>query len=311
MGSDIHVIVVSEVDNTVALLDHAVERVADLEAKWSRFRPDSEVCRLNASGGAPVTVSSDTVVLLEHARSAWSLSGGMFDPTLLDALRAAGYDRSFDDIDPDAAAQPTPTLRFDRPDVSDIDIESTSAGATVTFPATLGFDPGGIGKGLAADLLLVELQQLGAAGVCVNMGGDLRVAGPDPKGATWTIGIDHPSCSAPITLVGLSGGAVATSTVLKRSWTVGGQRRHHLLDPHTLGPSTSDVALASVIAGSAWQAEVLAKAALLRGVDRAFDLLDAGMAALVVDHAGNVSVSDGFERFTGGAAVATPIVFDR
>jgi len=112
-------------------------------------------------------------------------------------------------------------------------------------------------------------------------------------------------------LVGLTGGAVATSTVLKRAWTNGGKRRHHLLDPHTLEPSDSDVALATVIAGTAWEAEVLAKAALLRGVQRAFDLLERDMAALVVDHEGNVFVSDTFTAFTGGVAVSSPVSFDR
>ena len=151
----------------------------------------------------------------------------------------------------------------------------------------------------------------GAAGVCVNMGGDLRVAGVDPSGGAWTIGVDHPRCAAPITLVGLTGGAVATSTVLKRAWSSGGKQRHHLLDPHTLEPSDSDVALATVIAGTAWEAEVLAKAALLRGVHRAFDLLESDMASLVVDHEGNVFESEGFSAFTGGVAIATPLTFDR
>ena len=96
MGSDIHVIVVADPSSGGAglsadqLLAWAESRIAGLEQSWSRFRPDSEVSRLNASaGGDGVLVSSDTALLIEHARLAWSMSGGMFDPTLLDALRAA------------------------------------------------------------------------------------------------------------------------------------------------------------------------------------------------------------------------------
>ena len=318
MGSDIHVIVVADQSagatglSAEQLLGWAEARIAGLEQRWSRFRPDSEVSRLNASAGSDgVLVSSDTALLIEHARLAWSMSGGMFDPTLLDALRAAGYDRSFDDIEPDQPSGPVPVLRYDRPDCNDILIEPADEGALVTFPEGLGFDPGGIGKGLTADLVTHDLLSMGAAGVCVNMGGDLRVAGVDPSGGAWTIGVDHPRCAEPITLVGLTGGAVATSTVLKRAWTNGGKRRHHLLDPHTLEPSDSDVALATVIAGTAWEAEVLAKAALLRGVQRAFDLLERDMAGLVVDHEGNVFVSDTFTAFTGGGAVGSPVSFDR
>jgi thiamine biosynthesis lipoprotein len=317
MGSDIHVIVVSDpsADGGVSLdqlLDWAAARITGLEQRWSRFLPDSEVSRLNtAAGGDPLVVSNDTVLLIEHAKLAWSMSGGLFDPTLLDALRAAGYDRTFDDIDPSQPEQPVPVLRFDRPDCNDIAIEPDDGGGLIAFPEGLGFDPGGIGKGLSADLVVHDLLSMGAAGVCVNMGGDLRVAGVDPAGGAWTIGIDHPNCSIPMVLVGLTGGAVATSTVLKRSWSIGGRARHHLLDPHTLEPSDSDVAVSAVIAGTAWEAEVLAKAALLRGVHRAFDLLEHGMAGLVVDHAGVVSVSDEFDAFTGGIEVSSPVQFDR
>ena len=264
---------------------------------------------MNAAGGESTSVSTDTGMLLEHARAAWSLSGGMFDPTLLDAIKAAGYDRSFDEIGTTGA--PLPVLRFDRPDVHDIEIDWRDDSVVVTMPATLGFDPGGIGKGLSADIIVDELVAAGADGVCVNMGGDLRVAGVDAEGGTWTIGVDHPRCDQPVVLVGLAAGAVATSTVLKRAWTIDGERRHHLLDPHTLAPSTSDVALATVIAPTAWQAEVLAKAALLRGSERAFDLLEARMAALVVDHDGVVLVSDRMADFTGGHPVASQLMFDR
>jgi FAD:protein FMN transferase len=99
--------------------------------------------------------------------------------------------------------------------------------------------------------------------------------------------------------------------VLKRSWQVGGHTRHHLIDPATGAPSTSDVALATVIGGDAWTSEVLAKAVLLRGVDRAFDLLDGAQAGLVVGHDGVVHVSTSFVNFSGGVVPESPIPFDQ
>jgi thiamine biosynthesis lipoprotein len=314
MGSDIHLVVVEgRPDCFVA----ARARIEELEARWSRFRPESEISRLNTSAGDWLDVSDDTVLLLQHAAQAWRLTGGSFDPTMLDALRGAGYDRSFDDLpvdramrdddESDASARLLPSfLPFDRPSCLDIEID----GHRVRFPVGMGFDPGGIGKGLAADLVAIDVLSSGAAGVCVNMGGDLRVAGTGPDGAGWTLAIDHPWASTPIALVGLTGGAVATSTVLRRVWTVDGERRHHLLDPSTGQPSTTDLALAAVVAGTAWQAEVLAKAALLRGRGRAFDLLEASMASLTVDHDGVVECSGTFAAFTGGAQPPSPVVFD-
>jgi len=305
MGSDIHLIVVG---GTADMLAAARTRIDVLEQRWSRFRPDSEICLLNAAAGEPVVVTADTVLLVQRAVDAWRLTGGGFDPTLLDALIAAGYDRSFDQL-PDGSAvgaPPVPRLSVTRPGVTDILVD----GDVVTLPAGMGFDPGGIGKGLSADIVATEVIQAGAAGVCVNMGGDLRVLGESPTGTGWTLAIEHPRCTEPIALVGLWDGAVATSSVLRKVWTVNGRRRHHLIDPQTEQPSESDLALATVIAGQAWTAEVLAKAVLLRGRARAFDLLDADNAALAVDHTGRVTASETLAAYLGGATLAERVQFD-
>jgi thiamine biosynthesis lipoprotein len=142
----------------------------------------------------------------------------------------------------------------------------------------------------------------GADGVCINLGGDLRVLGTAPEGS-WVIAVEHPSFTEPIAHIGLEYGAVATSTTLKRRWRADDGERHHLIDPHTGVPSTTDLTLATVIAGEAWIAEVLAKAVLLRGSERAFDLVnEQHTAALVVHGDGEIVMSEGFAAFTGAAA---------
>lgn len=309
MGSDAHVIVVG--DDASALLDQAQRMIEELERRWSRFLPDSEVSLLNAAAGQPVSVTADTVLLVQRAIDAWRLTGGAYDPTLLDALRAAGYDRTFDDLDPTPervctsarmpreSAQTQVSLHMLRAGPTDIVIDADS----VQLPAGCGFDAGGIGKGLAADLVAQRLIDDGAAGVCINLGGDLRVRGESPTGNGWTLAIEHPSCTEPIALVGLTDGAIATSSVLRRVWHVGGERRHHLIDPASGQPAESDLAFASVIAGEAWLAEVMAKAVLLRGAAGAFDLLDVGTAAIAVGHDGRVHATSNFTAFTGGVPV--------
>ena len=112
-------------------------------------------------------------------------------------------------------------------------------------------------------------------------------------------------------MVGLWDGAVATSSVLRRVWTVGGRSRHHLIDPSTGRPSTPDLELVSVIAGEAWMAEVLAKAVLLRGSVRAFDLLDESTVAITVDHDGCITASAGFAGFLGGVPLPATIGKDQ
>jgi thiamine biosynthesis lipoprotein len=221
------------------------------------------------------------------------MSGGAFDPTVLGAVMRAGYDRSFDTL-PAETTNGTSVLLIG---CTDIEID----GAAVRLPAGTGFDPGGIGKGLAADLVVSELIAAGADGACVNLGGDLRVSGRSPNGDGWTCAIEHEWSADPLVLVGVADGGIATSTTLRRSWRVDGEERHHLIDPVTGQPSTSDLTAATVIAGEAWQAEVLAKAVLLRGSQHPFDLIEgSGAVALIVDDRGRVRVSEGFDAFHRG-----------
>lgn len=290
MGSDVHLIVVG---GRQGLIDDAQRRIVDLEQRWSRFIDSSEVCELNRRAGGEVIVSSETALLVVRAIEAWRLTGGGFDPTLLGAVVRAGYDVSFEQIDTDRSRQSSDLLTG----CTDIEVH----GLSVRLPAGTGFDPGGIGKGLAADLVIRDLVAGGAEGACVNLGGDLRVSGPNPDGDAWTIALEHPQVSDPVAMIGLHAGAIATSTTLKRRWDVDGVTRHHLIDPATGEPSETDLDLCTVIAGEAWIAEVLAKAVLLRGSQRAFDIVDDTAHALTVDHDGVVRMSPGFQDFTGAS----------
>jgi thiamine biosynthesis lipoprotein len=316
MGTDVGVIVVgSDADPSERLAnrlaDQALTRIAELESLWSRFRPDSEVSRLNAAAGTAVQVSTDTVHLVRRAVGAWRLSAGFVDGTELAAIIEAGYDRSFEELPADRTQPADDGARRHMTFAGPGDI--TIDGHDVTIPAGVGFDPGGIGKGLAADLVSAELITGGAAGVCINMGGDLRVRGLAPRGRHGgTIALEHPEHRTPLAMVGITDGGVASSTTLRRRWLVGGQVRHHLIDPRTGKPSESEIAFCSVVADAAWKAETLAKAILLRGGDHPFDLIDGtDVEALIVDRSGAVACSPGFTRFTGGHAPPPHITNER
>jgi thiamine biosynthesis lipoprotein len=291
MGSDGHVIVVG---GPGGLAERARDRVDELEQRWSRFVSTSEVCELARRAGTAVAVSPETLELVRRAEEATRLTGGSFDATVLGDVIRAGYDRTFESLGPDVAAGRSALT------LGSIAID----GNRVTLPAGTGFDPGGIGKGLAADLVIAELFAAGAEGACVNLGGDLRVAGRSPEGEGWTVGIEHPWLASPLCLVGVADGAVATSTTLRRRWETDAGTRHHLIDPATGEPSATDLALVSVIADRGWVAEVLAKAVLLRGSAHPFDLIGgSAVAALAVTDTGTVLASDGYGAFLGGAVL--------
>ena len=295
MGSEAQLIVVG---GEAGLADVARARIAGLESRWSRFLHDSEVSELTRRAGEAVPVSADTRLLVSRAVSAWWLTGGAFDPTVLGDVVRAGYDRSFEDLQPEGA---TSALR---PGCDAIEIGPD----TVRLGAGTGFDPGGIGKGLAADLVVAELLAAGADGACVNLGGDVRVAGTPPA-AAWAVAVEHPWRSHPAAVVHLRDGAVATSSRLRRRWTTDDGPAHHLIDPERGQPVDAAVATATVVAAHGWQAEALAKAAFVAGPFPGLDLLErVGVAGLVIDDDGAILTSPNLRPFLDGDAV--PVALD-
>jgi thiamine biosynthesis lipoprotein len=275
----------------------ARSRLAELEARWSRFRPDSEISTLNRAAGRPVAVSPETLTLLALAVLGWQATAGRFDPTVLDALETAGYDRSFDQLPADrhGTADNRPALG-PAPGLAGIRID-TEAG-TVTLPVGTRFDPGGIAKGYAADLLCADLRAGGAAGACVNVGGDLRVSGTAPRGGPWTIAVPHPHGGQAATLE-LTEGAAATSSPLRRAWHAAGRPAHHLIDPRTGQPAATGILQATMVAAEAWRAEVAAKAAFLAGLPDALPLATRlGTEALVIDQDGGIHLTSGVQQAT-------------
>ena len=301
MGSDACVSLVGGADHLVA---DARARIADLEARWSRFVPTSEVSQLNAAGGPTRTVSPETFELIQRGIEAWRVTAGRFDPTVLGDILRAGYTASFDELRTTPGSSPPSRLTRGCDG-----IELDAVAQTVRFPAGVGFDPGGIGKGLAADLVVTELLDAGADGVCVNLGGDVRVAGTPPE-ESWAIAIEHPTRADPAAVVHLRDGAVATSSRLRRRWETGRGPAHHLIDPARGLPADVGLWTATVIAATGWQAEALAKAAFVAGMRDGPVLLERlGAAGLLIDDDGAILTNPSFGIFTDRPprAAMTPV----
>ena len=291
MGTSVHVVIHGDPD----LADLAELELRRLEGLWSRFIPTSEICQLNDHAGQWVTVSPETIELVERAILAHALTGGRFDPTVLGDVIRAGYDRSFDLIDGDGPRDRGPSSDLDQ-GVDGIDVDAGRS--SVRLPAGVGFDPGGLGKGLAADRVAALLDAEGVAGALINLGGDLRATGYGPNGDDWTIDLDPAATGTPLARVSIEHGAIATSTVLRRRWMVAGTDAHHLIDPASGLPSSSGVVAASVLTAHGWQAEVLAKAALIAGLDDGLALITSlGADGLLVDDTGGLHPTPGFTRF--------------
>jgi thiamine biosynthesis lipoprotein len=260
-----------------ALLDDVVAYVEAFEARFSRFRAESELCRLNDRAGEPTPVSHEMLEILDAAMRMHTTTGGLFDPAVLPVLEAHGYDRSFEFVEDGEAAVKVPDSGHMFADVA-IDREHS----VVRLPAGMRIDLGGIGKGYCVDRVVEMLRDAGPA--LVNAGGDMFALGGGLDGNGWRVGIldpEHAGCR--LGEVTLRDSAMATSTTAKRRWIRGGATQHHIIDPRTARPATTGVISATVAASDATNADVFAKTALMLGVDEGTRFLeDNGAGGLFV-----------------------------
>lgn len=246
-------------------------RLHQLECDWSRFRDDSEVSVLNRSTG-PVIVGDDTLYLIVHAVEAWRLTAGLFDPLMLDNLVELGYDRDHRELELSSGDISSVSSRVRRSPMVDLVVDEPLH--SVTLPAGHHFDPGGIGKGLAADIITDTAVAAGVDGVLVDLGGDIRMEGNWCGSSSWPASVADPvDPEASVASIDVEGGAMATSGTRRRRWSHDGKVHHHLLDPRTGFPSVSDLTAVTVHANMTWYAEAVAKACLIGGRDAAVDLI--------------------------------------
>jgi FAD:protein FMN transferase len=254
MGTEIALLGPSGLDPDMAR--SAVRAVIDVfvreEQRFSRFRVDSELSHVNGAAGREVEVSAGFASLLATALEGARRTGGLFDPTVLPALVAAGYDRDFDEVIAGARGAlhpPVPCGRWRHVHLH---------GRRLRMPEGMAIDLGGIAKGWTADLAAVMALRAGLPWALVNAGGDLRIAGDAP---TLSVGVEDPGDpTSECTRLHLSSGALATSSIMARAW---GEGLHHVIDPRSGTSTVGSVVQATIWAPSCAKAEVLAKAAII------------------------------------------------
>jgi len=277
MGTQIELFVDTQAPD--GALGEAEREFRRLELILSRFLPDSELSRLNRA--RVMRVGPELAELVRLAIEARVRTRGRFDPTVHNALVAAGYDRTFELVPAQCSASPHVALA---PCSGEVEID----GDVVVIEAGFALDLGGIAKGWAADRACAILASAGGPAL-VDAGGD--VVG---VGRTWPIGVAAPEQG--ITL-GLRDGALATSGRDRRRWTCNGREAHHVIDPATGAPADGDVLTVTVAARTAAEAEVLATALFLSG--------EAEVAAQEADAEAVPAVivaRDGRTLFAGGLA---------
>lgn len=247
------------VDGEPALVARGFARLRALEDAWSRFRPTSELNRLHQRVGRWVPVSEEMFTALAWSVRLHAETDGLFDPTVRTSLERWGYDRTFLDIDARDRALP---VSEPAPGLAGLELDEDRR--AVRLASGTRIDLGGIGKGLAADLVAADLLSAGATGVYVCLGGDIHAAG-EPREGGWTVPLLHPATREPVAHHLLDEGGLVMSTTAIRRWTCAGREAHHIIDPRTGRPATSDLTAVAVASRSSARGEALAKAALVAG----------------------------------------------
>ena len=276
-------------DEALAAVAAAEKAIRDLHRRLTRFEDESELSRLNSDPRHQVPSSPIMIRFAEAARYAGELSGGLVDATLLEAIERAGYTES---IDPDSA-EPA-AIVFPEPAEADYSPGAPSTASrwesisvdhatnSVSRPPGVKLDSGGIGKGLAADVGAELLDHLDY--FAVECSGDLRFG--NKTNSPRQILVASPwRGEEPVGELRLTGGAVCTSGITRRSWVNDdGRPSHHLIDPRTGEPAFTGVTQVTAVAPTATEGEVLVKAALLAGPDQAPEWLIHGGVIVLDDH---------------------------
>lgn len=246
------------------LVQLAAEEAARIEHKFSRYRSDNIIYRINHANSEPVDVDVETASLLDYARQCYALSEGMFDITS-GVLREVWHFDGSANV-PEAKAVDALLSRIGWDKIS-------WQRPTITLPSGMEIDLGGIGKEYAADRTARLLQQHTDASLLINFGGDLMVTGARRDGNGWLVGVEDPqhAVSSPAskpttqTQYELLRGGIATSGDARRYLLKDGIRYSHILDPRTGWPVRDAPHSVTVVAGTCTEAGILSTLAMLHG----------------------------------------------
>jgi FAD:protein FMN transferase len=286
-------VVVAEPDALPSARGTLLRELRAVDLACSRFRPDSELVKLNEAVGAPRRVSPVLWDALAAALETARATGGLVDPTIGKAMRLAGYDRTFSRL---ALRDGSLVVANFVPCGRWAEIELDPGSRTVRLPAGVELDLGASAKALTADRVAREISDSTNTAVLVSLGGDISVAGSAPEGG-WVVALaeDHslPPDEVP-TRVSIESGGLASSGIRVRRWRTASGEQHHILDPRTGRPARSRWTTVTVAAASCLDANAASTAAIVLA-DKAPEWLSArGLPSRLVHFDGRAVYVSGF-----------------
>ena len=272
------------------LMDEVWAACERYENLLSKTIASSDVSRINNAKGETVTVDPETWEILRRAKEISAVTGGAFSITIAPVTALWTF------TDTVSNAVPTDEARLAAlPLVDDQKIE-LGENNTVTLPAGMQIDLGGIAKGYIADKVAEIIRAKAYAGI-VSLGGNVYTVGQKPDGSRFSVGVKDPMNTASYLGVIYTGdGTVVTSGTYERGFSFGGVRFHHILDPETGWPSQSDLVSATFVMESSMTADALATACIVIGSEKSLALAkELQLDAMFIDKDGRTYFTEGFE----------------
>lgn len=270
------------------------KEIERLEALMSATDTDSEVSKINLSGGERVTVSEDTAAVIAKALQTGDETGGALDITLRPLVMEWGFT----------------TGEYKVPDIMTIEqllknVDYTTVkleGSSVTLPEGYQIDLGSAAKGYAGDKALEVLKKTGITSALVNLGGNVQTLGKKPDGTDWRVAVRNPFNESNMCVLEISGKALVTSGNYERYFEdENGTRYHHIIDPKDGYPADNGIVSATIIGDSGLECDALSTAVFVMGKDKAerFWREKGGFEMVVVTDDKKIFITEGIsEIFT-------------
>jgi thiamine biosynthesis lipoprotein len=296
MGCEMLAILDQDSESAPEILESVPGWFESWEQSLSRFRPDSELTRLNKTYDQPVEVSEVLWNVFQTAQWAHQFTGGLVTPTILDAIIDAGYDRPFDDLPQYQSTSLVSTLTQIQPLSMIVADERTQS---ICLPQGVHLDFGGVAKGWAARETVEKLKEFGPC--LMNAGGDIAVSGPQANGKPWPVGVSNAfEAGTDLEVLYLKRCGIASSGKDRRNWHRNGLIHHHIINPLTGQPAETDLLRVTVVAPTVMEAEAAAKAAFILGRSKGMAWIeaDSALAGLFILDNGEVFSSTRMQEYS-------------
>ena len=281
-------------------LERAEEKMRTLESEWSVTDENSEIYRLNHSGGTVVSFGDDTAAILKFALDMAAETDGALDPTIYPVLRAWGFTTGENRI----PSREELSQLLESVGYSKVKLE----GNQILLPEGMEVDLGAVGKGYAGDLTAELLKEAGITSALLDIGGNIQAVGSRPDGTDWRLGIRNPFGEGQIGVLSVSDCAVVTSGNYER-YFVGedGKEYGHILNPETGYPVDNELASVTIVAEEGKMGDALSTALFVKGLEGAREYWEAhpGFDFLAVTRDGQIYLTEGIrERFAQSSSFA-------